>query len=259
MGDRSVKHNKCKPMVTIIFPSRGRPKKATATAMEWVAKCGLPLSEIELIFSLDSDDPELWNYPRQFPLENFSVFINPNRSAIDAINEVAEFYFDHRGKGDNRENFLIVISDDFECHEGWGWSLKNINTAIGKKDWILKTQDGIQDWVITLPIMDWAYYNRFGYVYHPSYKHGWADTELTLVAELTNRIIVTAVKFKHNHYSIGATKDKIYERSDAWFEEGRNNFLQRGKDLFGLSKEEVRGTMTPNVYSEMVSTAVEHL
>jgi len=241
-------------MVTVIHPSRGRPQLALETGRKWIANSGVPETEIEYILSLDGDDPELWNYSNKFPTLNFSTFIHPNRSAIDAINVVAQWYSKYRGEpGD----FLIVISDDFECPEGWAKSLQIIMD--GKIDWILKTDDGIQDWVITLPIMDWVYFNRFGYVYHPSYKHAWCDTEMTLVAELVNRNTVSPMKFKHNHYSDGGVKDKIYERSDAWFEEGRNNFLQRGKTLFGLSTDDIKGTMTPSVYSEMVNNALVHL
>jgi len=231
-------------VITIIHPSRGRPEQAFKTAMMWIDRIGLPDTEFEYILSLDSDDMELWNYPRHLPILNFTVFRQPNKSAIEAINFAAKWYSDHRKLP---EDFLIVISDDFECPEGWG--LKLIAHRSAGDDWIMKTQDGIQDWLITLPIMSWKYFNRFGYVYHPSYLHAWSDSEMTCVAELTGRLIFRTIAFKHNHYTVGGLKDAISERADAHFEQGRKNFEDRAFKFFDLTEEQMTGKMSPNIYS----------
>lgn len=237
-------------MVTIIHPSRGRPQQAFETGKTWIEKSGIEETEIEYILSLDTDDHELWNYSRKFPTLNYSVFIHPNRSAIDAINVVAQWYVKHRGKpGD----FLVVISDDFECKEGWANVIQVIMS--GETDWILKTVDGIQDWVIVLPIMDWTYFKRFGYVYHPDYPHAWSDTEMTCVAELTGRKVIAAMIFKHNHYEVGGIKDTISERADSHFEEGKKIFINRLSRKFDLPASEIVGTMTENYYTRLANKA----
>lgn len=233
-------------MITIIHPSRGRPEQALKTAMMWIDRIGLQDTEFEYILSLDSDDPEQWEYPRHLPILNFTVFRQPNKNAIEAINFAAKWYSDHRKLP---EDFLIVISDDFECPAGWGASLIALRSA--GDDWIMKTVDGIQPWVITLPIMSWGYFNRFGYVYHPSYNHAWSDTEMTCVAELTGRLIFRDIEFKHNHYTVGGVKDAISERADAHFEQGRKVFQERINKNFDLTPEQIVGTMTPNVYTRM--------
>lgn len=237
-------------MVTIIHPSRSRPKIAYETALRWIERIGLPETEFEYILSLDNDDPELWNYKNHFPCLNFTIFRGDNRSAIDAINFPAKFYSAYRGQEENSKDFLIVISDDFDCPEDWGRALKK--SICNDLDRVYKTEDGIQDWIITLPIMGWDYYKRFGYVYHPSYSHMFADTELTCVAEMTvgwSQLLGAPVTFKHLCESI--PKDDLNKRNDSTFEEGRKNFIERKKRNFDLKPEEIKFPMPNNVYTRM--------
>jgi hypothetical protein len=203
-----------KEMISIIHPSRGRPQKAYETAMKWLDNAGC---DVEYILSLDKDDTSLYNLDCNF-------VIGDNSSAIDAINNAAEFC-----KGD----ILLVLSDDFDCPPLWGKKILDITH--GKTDWILKTPDGIQEWIITMPIMDRSYYNRFGYIYYPDYLHMFCDTELTCVADLTGRKIEGNIQFTHNHYSIGkSVKDEVSDRADKTWSQGEKLFLQRYKENFGL-------------------------
>ena len=233
--------------ITIIHPSRSRPQQAMATAKKWIDRIGLSQDEFEYVLSLDSDDPSLWGYTVKMPCVNFTRLINPNKSAIEAINVAAEFYSKHRGKpGD----FLIVVSDDFDCPEEWG---KTLRDCIGHdEDRCYKTMDGIQDWIITLPIIDWKYYNRFGYVYHPSFQHQFADTELTCVAEMTGRLsLLLGQNVTFNHLCESIPKDDLNKRNDATFEEGKKNFIERKKRNFDLKPEDIIFPLPDNVYTRM--------
>lgn len=236
-------------MITIIHPSRGRPEMAKQTALQWIAKIGLLDDQFEYILSIDNDDPLRWRYSTKFPCTNFTIFRSDNRNAIDAINIPARFYSAYRGLEENSKDFLIVISDDFDCPYDWGKLL--IEDTIGISDWILKTQDGIQSWIVTLPIMDWTYYRRFNYVYHPDYFHGWSDTEMTCVGELTGRLITSETFFKHNHYSVGGVKDDTSIRADSFFEDGKIIFQRRINKNFDLPKEWIIRKLPDNVYSRM--------
>lgn len=237
-------------MITIIHPSRSRPIQAYATAMKWIKNIGLPDSEFEYILSLDNDDPQLWEYNNHLPITNFTIFRSDNRSAIDAINIAAKFYSTYRlEQGD----FLIVISDDFDCSEDWGKSLQNIMGIGADKNygdcWILKTYDGIQDWIITLPILSWNYYRKFSYVYHPGYQHCFCDTEMTCVGWLTHSIYYSHIEFTHRPN--GQIKDYVSERADKTFESGRKLFIERKARNFDLKPEDIKGTLPDNVYTRM--------
>jgi len=214
-------------MISLIHPSRGRPQKAFTTAKKWIENAGV---EVEYILSLDYNDPSLEGYSiiglRGDTSGTSTLLKNNNRSAVDAINKASEYC-----KGD----ILVVMSDDFDCSENWAKQI--IEATQGKQDWILKTPDGIQKWIITLPIMDRKYYNRFGYIYFPDYLHMFCDTELSCVADLTGRKIEANIQFTHNHYSIGKSpKDEISERADKTWEQGKKLFIQRYKENFGLTE-----------------------
>lgn len=201
--------------ISLIHPSRSRPAKAFEAARNWVTKAG---EEVEYILSLDIDDPVRYLNPYG------QTIINNNRSAVDAINQAAKV-----STGD----ILVVMSDDFDCPLDWAKEIRKITE--GKTDWILKTSDGTQGWIITLPIMDRTYYNRFGYIYYPEYRHMFCDTELSAVADLTGRRITSPLVFKHNHYSVTKEdRDEISVRADNTWQQGEKLFIERYKHNFGL-------------------------
>lgn len=231
-------------MISIIHPSRSRPRLSFEVARMWLLSAGC---EVEYISSVDVDDPRRVEYIETFkdlhrvtPCRKRKEVVAFNRSAIESINRAAK---------DSTGDIIVQIADDFQCFPDWGKRLEEL--MAGQKDWILKTQDGIQPWIITLPIMDRVYYERFGYIYHSSYKHCWADTELTCVAELTGRKQTSKLLFRH--LNDGATKivDELSKRNDATFEEGKRLFIDRKKNNFGLHLWDIAGTMTPNFYTNL--------
>lgn len=208
-------------MISLIHPSRGRPDKSFSTILSW-GTFGNVRDNLEIIISLDSNDTELLRYQERFKADH--TIVNKNRSAVDAINNAAKV-----ATGD----ILIVVSDDTECFHSWDTVL--LKEVQGKTDFILKTQDGIQPWMITMPIMDRAYYNRSGYIYHPDYLHMFCDTELTCVADITGRKITSNLMFKHNHYSVTKEQpDEINRKADATWAQGEKLFLERYKKNFDL-------------------------
>lgn len=210
--------------ISVIHPSRGRPQQAFETAKKWILNSDICF---EYILSLDNDDPKLNEYKKLFDEDHniyqLAIGFN-NKSAINAINFGAEI-----ATGD----LFVVISDDMDCFPGWDTEL--LNELQGKSDFLLKTRDGIQKTLVTLPILDRKYYERFGYVYEPGYSHMCADQELTAVAIMTNRLLYSDLLFEHKHYIIGkAVKDAIYEKNDATYPQGQAYFNERLRDNFGI-------------------------
>lgn len=204
--------------ISLLHPSRSRPEKALQASTKWRELAGI---ECEYILSLDGDDHKFDEY---FETIKGHKVVSINRSAVDAINNAAKI-----ATGD----ILVVMSDDFDCPENW--AIKIIEQTKGKTDWIAKTWDGIQKWIITLPIMDRAYYNRFDYIYYPEYLHMFCDTEITCVADITGRKISLDIPFSHNHYSTGKTvRDEVSIRADATWDQGEKLFLERAKRNFDL-------------------------
>lgn len=224
--------------ISLIHPSRGRPVKSREAAAIWRLKAGV---SVEYILSLDDD-----NHKEYTGLFLGNVIVNKNRSAIDAINNAAKI-----ATGD----ILVQMADDFDCPENWG--LKILEATQGKTDWVLKTQDGLQPWMITLPIMDRTYYNRFGYVYNPEYLHMFCDTELSCVADLTGRRITSDLMFRHNHYSTVGDKrpqDETSRRADATWNQGEKVFLERYRRNFDLKLKDMPGKITDQNYLRWIAS-----
>lgn len=215
--------------ISLIHPSRSRPQQAAATAKAWLSSAK-DKSNIEYIFSLDSDDPTYEKVYSQFKEEpNFRFNMGYHKSAIEAINNAAKI-----ATGD----LFIVVSDDFACPFHWDDALLNM---VGKlTDFIVKTEDGAQPWIITLPIMDRVYYERFGYIYHPDYQHMFCDTEMTHVGHLLGKVIELPITFKHNHYTTGKTaKDAVNVKNDATWNQGEKLYLERVMRNFDLPEADL--------------------
>lgn len=214
--------------ISVIHPSRSRPEKSFSTIRNWMlnrSKCGV---EVEFVISLDSDDPLLSEYERLYDFKNknysdFRFYVHDNKSSVEAINSAARACL-----GD----VLMVVSDDTEPAKCWDCALEN--ELKDKTDWILKTQDGIQSYIITMPIMDRAYYNRFGYIYHPGFDHLFCDTYLTCLADINGRSITSNLLFPHRHYSHSGGKegpDELHKRNDATWKQGEALFIKLMKEF----------------------------
>lgn len=209
--------------ISLIHPSRSRPKQANETIKNWLSKAS-DRASLQYILSVDKDDKDLRRY-KAIGIENGTyVAVNRNKSAIEAINNAAKV---------STANLIIVVSDDFDCE--YNWDEKLLKELEGKEDYIVKTQDGIQPTLITLPIMDRTYYNRFGYIYSEKYVHLFSDQEMTTVGHLLGKVITLNLLFEHMHYSVGKSKkDAINIRNDKSWNQGQSMFNERLKTNFGI-------------------------
>ena len=223
---------------SLLHPSRSRPNKSFDTTQSWLNSAAG--KNFELIVSIDENDPykdQYLNIYSNFNQHKVKVIVNKNTSAVDAINNAAK-----ASEGD----ILIVVSDDTGVLYGWD---KIINSAIGTHtDFVLKVYDGIQDWIVTMPIIDRVYYNRFGYVYYPEYQHMFCDTHLTHVADALGKLIIrNDILIPHEHYSVKRSeRDEITKRADNTFNTGRsiymrllkqNLLLDQSVNIWDLSKQ----------------------
>lgn len=207
------------PKISVIHPSRNRPFEAFLAYNSWLSKAD---NKFEYILSLDNSESEIKQYKSwATPCD---VIQSNNKTAIEAINKAAKI---SKGK------IIIVISDDFDCPEHWDTLL--LEALKDKSDFVVKTQDGIQKTLITLPIMDRMFYNRFGYIYQPDYIHMGCDVELTAVGLMLGKFINLPLMFTHNHYSVGKSqKDAINEKNDLTYAHGDMILNEHRKNNFGI-------------------------
>jgi glycosyltransferase involved in cell wall biosynthesis len=216
-------------IISLLHPSRGRAHKAKETFDRWMQKSS-GTTTIEHVISVDADDePE--KYYQLFKKTSL-INVGRNRNLVDATN---------RGAVSTSGDIIVLLSDDFDCPRGW--DLLIIAAFKQYKDYgiVLKTYDGTHGWIVTLPIMNRAYYQLQGYFYYPEYEHMFCDTDMTHKAELEGRLIVrNDLEFHHLHYSTGsAEKDKTNEKADATWAQGRKTYLKRVHNKFGLRDVEI--------------------
>lgn len=208
------------PLISLLHPSRGRPEKSFENSKEWIEKAGC---EVQLIVSLDQDDPELLNYGNAYGTTRpITYIIRSNKSVVDATNHAAE-----EAKGD----ILLYLSDDFKCPDNWGQLI--LKEFEGEdRPCLIKVDDCLQKFhvpVLTIPIMNRALYEKLSYFWHPGYRSMFVDEDLYWTAHRLGALKnCEHLKFPHEHCSIGKCEnDETYQRSAANWDQGKALFAER--------------------------------
>jgi len=208
--------------ILIKITSRERPN-ACQLAVQSFLNFAKNKEDLILAFALDTDDPTLQDYLDFIAgLGNkVNVYLNINYSEnkIQAINRGVPLGIDWK--------VLVVASDDMPCILP-SWDEYLIREFEKRNDVLLWTFDGIQNRLNTFSIMDKEYYNRFGYIYHPSYKSFYSDNEAHEVAEELGRHVKADFQIiKHDHPQINGRKDNLFNKNQRFWNEDKENYSKR--------------------------------
>ncbi len=215
-------------MISLLHPSRGRPKKSFDNAVDWLTKAGC---EVELIVSLDQSDD--WaKYQLMYAsdlVDDILITINENKSVVEATNIAAKSSFG---------NILVYLSDDFKCFDNWGVAIEKEFTNYSGPT-LIKVDDCLQKFsvpVLTIPIMNRSLYEKLGYFWHPEYKSMWVDCDLYETVKRIGALkLAEHLKFPHEHHSIGKSEnDETYKRSEANWKQGLEVFNRRKRERFKI-------------------------
>lgn len=221
------------------FASRSRNQKFF-TGLDNILNNLADLENFCILVSLDVDDITMNNpdsirriteYVNKYP-DKIIVKFGYSKNKIDAINrdvnEIKEIFdFD----------ILINFSDDME------FTAHSFDEVIRNKFYLhyadtdgnIYFNDGyVGDRISTMSIIGRKYYDKFNYIYHPSYSSLWCDNEYTEVAKRNQKIIYFHENiFKHNHpANIGGFIDEQYVRTESFSEIDRQNYESRLKNNF---------------------------
>ncbi len=187
----------------------------------------------KFIISCDKDDPSFQNpameaYFRDF--SNTTVIHGDNSSKIEAVNaDMDDVDFD----------ICLLASDDMYPEvDGFGSIIVScMKEFFPDTDGVLWFNDGIQGSNLnTLSILGKKYYDRFGYIYHPSYKSLWCDREFTDVLKKTGKYkYFNDIIIRHRHHSVPSNEtsyDLLYLRNERLDQEDKKTFLSRESEGF---------------------------
>jgi hypothetical protein len=208
------------------FPTRTRPELFLKTLSEYISKASNN-SFIQYLISYDSDDETMTSEvikDAESLHKNIKLIPGTSKNKIEACNRDIE-------KADDWD-ILILISDDMECKvQGWDERIReDMKVNFLDTDGCLWYHDGAQSFISTLSVIGRKYFDRFNYIYHPSYKSFFCDNEYTEVATNLKKIKnIPHMIIKHQHPSwvAGLKSDALYLRNDAYWGADELNYNKR--------------------------------
>jgi hypothetical protein len=221
------------------YASRSRTQKFFG-GLENILNNLADLDNFCILVSLDIDDATMNNpstiqklteYINKYP-ERIVVKYGHSKSKIDAINrDVNEIK--------NKFNFDILVnfSDDMEfIQHSFDEVIRNkFFVHYPDTDGNIYFNDGfVGDRISTMSIIGRKYYDKFNYIYHPSYHSLWCDNEYTEVAIRNQKIIYFHENiYKHNHpANVGGFMDEQLIKTESYSEIDRQNYEQRFNNNF---------------------------
>ena len=111
-------------------------------------------------------------------------------------------------------------------------------------DGAIKFHDGLrpkEDLLMTLPVLGWNLYKKFGYIYHPDYTSLYCDNEMTIVCRDLGKLIVSPVCIFRHEWTPQPFDDlharnensEMYEIDGKVFEERKKNHFDIDKLVKG--------------------------
>lgn len=217
-------------MILYKLATRSRPERFKETLNSIVNNSSN--NNYMVLVSIDDDDESMQKVSKEIDHPNVVFISGVSYNKIHAINrdiEKASDYADWKILV-NISDDMLITSKDFD---------NVVRSAFEESlDIFLHLPDGFtDDKLATMSIMGKAYYERFNFIYHPSYKSVWCDNEAMDVAKKTlcYRYLPQQV-FVHNHpANIGnVVWDEQYARTEAYEMHRDDNLNYETRKLQGF-------------------------
>lgn len=222
--------------ILIKFPTKGRPLRFLQTLSIYHSM--IRDKDTKILISCDNDDLSMKQEGITEAIKdihkNSEIKFGDNKNKVEAINaDIAGQEFD----------ILLLASDDMiPVTPGYDVIIKEkMEELYPDRDGVVWFNDGYQASNLnTLPIVGKKYYERFGYIYHPSYVSLWCDLEFTTVANtLGKQTYIDSMIIQHQHPVVpGFThlNDEVYAANGQHDEFDMKNFYVREKKGFELEQ-----------------------
>jgi hypothetical protein len=127
-------------------------------------------------------------------------------------------------------DIMLLASDDMVPErKGYDTAMRKAYMDYGG-DCAIWMNAGDQPRIATLCGMTRAYYQRFGYIYHPDYVSLWCDNEWTDVARSLNRLAYVEDVYIRNASPDWGGKvpvDKLYQRNNRHYHADQHTYTRR--------------------------------
>jgi hypothetical protein len=213
----------------IKYPTRQRPELFLKTLSEYISKS---VDDNRYLISYDEDDASMTKevFEAAYKISNFiDLYPGKGVSKIEACNRDMEKAKDW--------DIVLLASDDMRpVTFGWDKRIKeDMQKHFPDMDGCLWYHDGAQQSICTLSCVGRKYYDKFNYLYHPSYKSFYCDNEFTDVATAAGKIaFIPHMIIKHYHPSWvqGVPSDLLYMHNDKFWADDEANYKKRRENGF---------------------------
>ena len=218
------------------FPARERKDKMFEK-LDSYYEMMLDKENFSFLVSIDEDDkilntPEVLSRLRDY--KNLSAVVGESKGKIFACNRDIDQH-------DAPWEIVVLVSDDMMPKiKGYDMHIrKGFKKNFPDLDGVLHFNDGHQgEKLNTLCILGKKYYDRFGYIYHPSYVSLYCDNEFMEVSRMMGKVkYMPMVIVEHQHWAWGyGGMDTLYQKNEGPIQTDMKNFHKRQKIGFELEK-----------------------
>ena len=219
--------------ILLKFPTRSRPQQAMRVIQQYSNMAINPKS-IGVAMSCDSDDESM---TRSLVRDEFDrilgqfgwhqIYYGNSKTKIEACNadmEKVEYPWD----------IVVLVSDDMvPIVRGYDDVIRShMMSSFPDTNGILWFNDGHQgENLNTLSVMGRTMYQSFGYIYHPSYKSFYCDTEFTDLCKTSLRskcVYSPTCIVRHEHPGNGyGGFDSLYQKNQLAWTHDMDNYINR--------------------------------
>lgn len=228
--------------ILLKVPTRSRPAQVLKTLEAYMRLANHP-EHMGVAISCDQDDTtmnkdiirsEIKQILRK--TEWHRVYYSANQTKIQACNA-------NMNEIDYAWDIVVLVSDDMIPQvKGYDDTIRNYMLAsYPETNGILWFNDGCQGSKLnTLTIFGRTMYDSFGYLYHPSYKSLFCDTELTDLCRTTLKARTTYIPYciiRHEHPGTGFAEkmDELYAKNQRYWTEDMYTYISRKHYVYDWS------------------------
>lgn len=226
-----------KMKILIKYATRQRPKLFKQTLTRYLELLS-GKNDVTFVVSMDRDDRTMntqtirrWLGSRQRPRTKVLYSYGRSSNKIQAINA------DLEGK---TFDILILASDDvLPVRHGYDARIaRDMRRHFKNLDGSLHYNDGFQGRKLnTLVIMGFRLYQRFGYIYHPSYRSVFCDNEFTEVARRWKKSVYIDDVILRNDWIAVTGVDALLKRNSPYTIADKRNYERRKAEGFRRCSE----------------------
>lgn len=203
----------------IKWPTRARPQLFLRHLPLWLAD-----DTVRVLVSIDADDAACNCDEFLDALDAFDrvkVRVGGSQTKVQAIND---------GVADEPFEFLILASDDvLPQRPDYGRYLRELHRQhFPEGDGVIHQNDGRAGQRLnTIPVMDRAYFQRFGWVYCPEFKSLWCDNEMTDVSRGLGRAVYVDECILRHAWTEATGVDDLHRRNESFYDADAQTYERR--------------------------------